>query len=353
MHAQKSMTKPDMPFFRSHPLLAICLAAGLSVTAGCGDKNKDKAASQTAAKVNKEEITVHQINFVLGQQRAVPPEEAASSGRQVLERLIDQEVVLQKAAEQKLDRDPRVVQQIEAARRDLIARAYIEKIGQGAPKATPPEVAAYFEAHPALFSDRRVYNLQEVTIEAAPDQVQGLKAALDQAKTFSDFVAYLKDKGFKYAGNDAVRTAEQLPMADLDKIASLKDGQAIFNVRPGGVQVVNLARSRVQPVSEAQARPAIEQFLLNERKRRLIADDLVALRAAAKVEYVGQFAVDAARAPYVAPSAPDLKPVTTLAPTLPASAVSAAPQLDVARPEGGPASMPSGETLDKGLKGLK
>lgn len=341
-----------MSFLRSHPFVSLALAASLCVSAGCGNKDKDKTASQTAAKVNKEEITVHQINFVLSQQRALPAAEAASSGRQVLERLIDQEVVLQKAGEQKLDRDPRVVQQIEAARRDLIARAYIEKIGQGAPKATPQEVEAYYQAHPALFSGRRVYNLQELTIEAAPDQIDGLKAALAQSKTFPDFVAYVKDKGFKYAGNDAVRTAEQLPMADLDRIAALKDGQAIFNVRPGGVQVVNLARSRAQAVNEAQARPAIEQFLLNERKRKLIADDLAALRGAAKVEYVGQFAAGAPP-PEAAPPAPDLKPVTTLAPTLPASAVNAAPQVDIARPESGPASMPSGDTLDKGLKGFK
>lgn len=335
--------------------LVIALLVSLLAVAGCGnkDKDKDKAATQTAAKVNKEEITVHQINFILGQQRALPPEQAASSSRQILERLIDQELALQKAGEQKLDRDPRVVQQIEAARRDIIARAYVEKIGQGAPKATPPEVTAYYEAHPALFSARRVYNLQEVTIEAAPDQVEGLKATLAQSKTFPEFVNYLKDKSFKYAGNDAVRTAEQLPMNDLDRIAEMKDGQTIFNTRPGGAVVVSLARSRSQPVNLEQAKPAIEQFLLNERKRKLIADDLQALRASAKVEYVGQFAADAAKSPYVAPTAPDLPPVTTLAPTLPASAVNAAPQVDVARPEGGPASMPTGDILDKGLKGLK
>ena len=335
------------------PLLVILLASLVGVAA-CGnkDKDKDKAASQTAAKVNKEEITVHQINFILGQQRALPPEEAASSSRQILERLIDQELALQKAGEQKLDRDPRVVQQIEASRRDIIARAYVEKIGQGAPKATPQEVTAYYEAHPALFSGRRVYNLQEVVVDAAPDQIEGLKAALAGSKTFPDFVAYLKEKAFKYAGNDAVRTAEQLPMADLDRIAAMKDGQAIFNLRPGGVAVVSLARSRTQPVNEEQAKPAIEQFLLNERKRKLIADDLAALRGSAKVEYVGQFAADAARAPYVAPSAPE-QPVTKLAPTLPAPAVDAAPQVEVARPEGGPASMPTGDILDKGLKGLK
>ena len=42
-------------------------------------------------------------------------------------------------------------------------------------------------------------------------------------------------------------------------------------------------------MSEEQARPAIENYLLNERKRKLIEDDRKALRAAAKIEYVGKF----------------------------------------------------------------
>ena len=89
----------------------------------------------------------------------------------------------------------------------------------------------------------------------------------------------------------------------------MKDGQAIFNVRPGGVQIISLAASRSQPVTLAQATPAIEQFLLNERKRKLVADDLQALRAAAKIEYLGDFAADAARSPYKPPPAPELPPL--------------------------------------------
>ena len=115
--------------------VALAVAVGATLLAGCGDK-KEKPASQTAARVNKEEITVHQINFVLAQQRALPADQAASASRAALERLIDQELALQKASDQKLDRDPRVVQQIEAARRDIISRAYLEKIGEGAPKPT-------------------------------------------------------------------------------------------------------------------------------------------------------------------------------------------------------------------------
>ena len=72
---------------------------------------------------------------------------------------------------------------------------------------------------------------------------------------------------------------------------------------PNGVQVVVLAGSRSQPVTEEQARPAIEQYLLNDRKRKLVEEDMKGLRAAAKIEYVGKFAELAASAPAAPTSA--------------------------------------------------
>jgi hypothetical protein len=69
----------------------------------------------------------------------------------------------------------------------------------------------------------------------------------------------------------------------------MKDGQAAIVPAANGVQVVVLAGSRSQPVSEEQARPAIEKYLINERKRKLIEDDMKALRTSAKIEYVGKF----------------------------------------------------------------
>ena len=335
--------------------IAAMIAATL-VVAGCGDtKDKEKPASQTAAKVNKEEITVHQINFVLQQQRGLPPEQAASASKQILERLVDQELALQKAQDQKIDREPRVVQQLEAARREIIARAYIEKIGSGAPKPSPAEVKAYYEAHPALFKERRVYNLQELSIQAKPDEVAGLQAKLIAAKDMPEFVAYLKTSNIKFAANQIVRAAEQLPLASVDKFASMKDGQTIFNTVPGGVQVVAVLGSRLQPVDEARAIPAVEQFLLNERKRKVVEDDLKALRAGAKVEYVGEYAKGGANEVKPAPApAPEAPPLTSVAPALPVgSAPVAAPQVEVEPINTGPASAPTSGVLEKGIKGFK
>ena len=297
------------------------LALGAAVAAvalvGCGEK-RDKAASQTAAKVNKDEITVQQINFVLQQQRNLRPEQVDAAGRQILERLVDQQLALQKADELKLDRDPRVMQQLEVARREILARAYVEHVGETAPKPTPEEIKKYYAEKPALFAERRIYSIQEIAIEARPEQQQELRDQLSAAKNINEFVEFLKAKEYRFTGNQAVRAAEQLPLNSLDSFSRMKDGQAAIVPAANGVQVIVLAGSRSQPVNEEQARPAIEQFLLNDRRRKLAEDDMKAMRGAAKIEYVGKFAPAASAASSEA--APASSAAVQVAPAAAASA---------------------------------
>lgn len=304
-------------------LVAVACSSLLFAT-GCSDKKKDKPASQTAAKVNKEEITVHQINFLLG-QRAIPPAMAASASKQALERLIDQELVIQQAAEQKLDRDPQVVQQVEAARRDIIARAYVERIGAGVTRPTVEEIKRYFDENPALFKERRIYSFQELAIEAKPEQLADVRAKVQQAKNPEELTAALKAANYRFSIAPTVKAAEQLPLANLPAISKMKDGEALINAAPPGAQVLVLVESRSQPVDEQRALPLVEQFLLNERKRKAVDDNLKALRSTGKIEYVGEFA-----------GGPDAPASGT-----PADAPAAA------EPAAAPAS------LERGIKGLK
>jgi len=297
---------------RASLLAAVALAAML---AACGGGDKGDKASQTAAKVNKEEITVHQINFALQRQPGIKPEQVEAASRQVLERLIDQELAVQKAQEQKLDRDPRVVQQIEFAKREIIARAYVERVGESVAKPSNDEIAKYYADKPALFKDRRIYSLQELQIEAKPEQFEALRTKLAAAKSLNEFAEYLKANDFRFTGNQAVRAAEQLPLASLDSIARLKDGDSMVSPSPNGMTVLFLVGSRSQPVDETRARPAIEAFLLNQRKADVVQKDIKALRDSSKIEYVGKFAQPAPAAS--APAQPT-------APTLPDSSASAA-----------------------------
>lgn len=288
----------SIPACRRHAIRAACalLAAAALGLAGCEKKSEAAAgaAVPVAAKVNGDVISLAQIEQLLQQQR-LKPDQLDAASRQVLQRLVEQQLAQQKAVALKLDQDPRVVQQLEAARREVLARAYFDKLGEAAVKPTAQEVTSYYQANPALFEQRRIYNLQEINIEARPEQVAALKAQLEQAKNVNALVEYLKANGLRFSAAQAVRSAEQLPLASVAAFAALKDGQAVLNVTPSGAQLIVLAGSRAQPVTLEQATPAIEQFLLNARKRELVAKDLKALRDAARIEYVGKFA-DAASA---------------------------------------------------------
>lgn len=308
---------------RAPLLLAIVAAAAM--LAACGGDKGDKA-SQTAAKVNKEEITVHQINFVLQRQQGLKPEQAEAASRQVLERLIDQELAVQKAQEQKVDRDPRVVQQIEAAKREIIARAYAERVGEAVAKPSAEEVSKYYNDKPALFKERRIYSLQELQIQAKPEQFEAIRAKLAAAKSLNEFAEYLKSADLRFSGNQAVRAAEQLPLASVDAISRMKDGDSMISPNPAGLTVLFLVGSRSEPVDEARARPAIEAFLLNQRKAEAIQKDLKALRESSKIEYVGKFAQSApggaASAPVLPAASDAAAPVAPAASGLDAASIS-------------------------------
>lgn len=277
----------------SLPLVAALLA-------GCGDKESAPIATQTAAKVNKQEITVHQVSFLVGQQRGLRPEQAETASKQALERLVDQHLAVQRAEELKLDRDPRVLQALDAARRDVLERFYLERVAEAAPRPSSEEVRQYFESKPNLFSQRKVYSLQEIAIQVAPDRIELLGKKLQESRNIGEFTESLKRDGIKFGVSQAVRSAEQIPLAAIDQLARMKDGEAYLEPTPTGASVTIVMASRQEPADLKQAEPVIEQFLLNERKRKVIDDERRNLRTAATIQYMGKFAQDASSRPAVA-----------------------------------------------------
>lgn len=292
---------------------ALALAVALSL-AGCGDKKEeDKAASQVAAKVNGDEVTVHQLNHELSKLGNLTPEQSTQAANQVLRSIVDQQLLVQKAIEDKLDRDPQVLQTLEAARRQILSQSYVQKVTASVPAPTDAEITEYFNKNPALFSERRIYRLQEISIQASPDNIEAIKAELAKAKSLGDFVQWLKDQKIPARAGQSVKAAEQLPLELLPRLAQMKVGQAI-NVANGNIlNIVVVADSQSQPKTLEQAKGDIERFLANSKKREVALADLKQLREKAKIEYLGAYSeagkesAPAAAAP-AAPAAPAAAP---------------------------------------------
>jgi EpsD family peptidyl-prolyl cis-trans isomerase len=269
-------------------LLAAALVLGLSA---CGKKDDKKVVSQVAAKVDSEEISVQQINQVLSQTNSSgsTPEAAQAINREVLEKLIDQQLAVDRAIEDKLHRSPEVISQIEAARREILARAYMQQVAGALPKPTAEDIQQYYVEHPQLFSERRIFNVQEIVVPmatGAADQLRGFAAA---GKPIEEAAAWLKVKGIKFAGSSAIRAAEQIPLELLAQIHALKDGQSAVITAAQTITLLRVVSSQRSPVAQATALPRIEKFLINQRADEVVAANLKQLRANAKISYGGTF----------------------------------------------------------------
>jgi EpsD family peptidyl-prolyl cis-trans isomerase len=286
------------------------LLLAIAIAGGCGRKDEGdaKATTQVAAKVNSEEITVHQINHVLARNPNVKPEAAFEAKREILGRLIDQELAKQEAITAKLDRSPNVLQAIEAARTEILARAHLEKITSAQLKPTEEEVKKYYVEHPELFSRRRIFSIEEIQIERREDIAAGLREQVAKARSLQDITAWLKSRDVKFGVNRGVRAAEQIPLELLPKLQEMKDGAIqVFETREGLFQVIRIAASKQDPVEEATAAPRIQQFLFNQRSSEAIAAERKRLRDKAQIAYFGEFASDAAAAEAKAKAAAEAK----------------------------------------------
>lgn len=278
-------------------LLAIAAAALL--VAGCGKSEtaSDQPASQVAAKVDGTEISVHQINYVMTRSKlnADTPEAAQALRKQVLEKLVDQQVLVQKALEDKMDRTPDVQMAMEAARRDVLADAYLQKASVPGTKADDDQIRKYYTDRPELFSQRRIFQLQEVNYPAsAPAEVQAeVKSMVESGRPLDDALKTLTARGVEFARQDSQRAAEQISLELLPRLNRLQAGQGAVIGNGKVMSLVYVKSYQQAPVSREAAAPRIAQFLTNQNLSQNVSEVVKNLRSKAKIDYVGDFAAAA------------------------------------------------------------
>lgn len=262
-----------------------------ALVSGCGDK-KDAAAGgqQLAAKVNGTELTIGQVNYALQRIPNLDPDQTKAASLKVVRNLVEQEVVAQKALADKLDSDPAVVQALDAARRQVLVEAYMERKLATIAEPTDAEVADYFNTHPELFAERKIYRLQEIAIKAPQDKHETIRKQLEGSKNLNEFLAWLKAENLPVKPAQGVKAAEQLPLDILPKLAQMQVGQTMVADAPDGLLVIVMAGAQAQPVTLEQAKPAIARVLKAMARQKAAKAEVDALKGAAKIEYLGEFA---------------------------------------------------------------
>jgi len=272
----------------------VATAGALTVIlAGCffGDKAKD--TDQVAAVVNDSEISIHQVKTYLARNPGLASLGDAASGR-ALDALIEQELAAQYARAQSLDKSPAVIQAMELARREVLARAYQDEVGNKANQPDSEAILKYYDAHPELFANRKSYTLAQTLVKGEDAALTLVKDKAERTASFDALKQLLESASVQSSSQTVVQWSEDLPMNILPKLAFLKDGQSVVVPQDGVLVILTVMKTEQRAISRNAATPAIRNLLYSSARRAQIESAMGEVRTKARVVRKGAFAQDAA-----------------------------------------------------------
>jgi EpsD family peptidyl-prolyl cis-trans isomerase len=249
----------------------------------CGPSSGARG-SQVVATVNGHEITVTQLNRAL--ESAGVREVTATTRKRAIESLATEELLVQAALQNDIDRDAGFVQALEQARRKLLAQFFAERVVYPKTVISATEITNYYNKQPLLFAERRRFRLttfQATSADVTPAVIAELEAVNSVVKVRDVLDAH----GIKYTTERTSISPEQLPVDELEAYSKAAVGDLFINPRgDGSVLLMSVAAIEEDvPMTLERARPLIEEYLHNTRNQTAAAEYVARVRANATVVY--------------------------------------------------------------------
>lgn len=252
---------------------------------GCNRGGGGASDSQVAAQVNQGEISVHQVQALLRAQPVVAAQWGPQAADRALDVLIEQELAAQAATQAGLDKQPQVIQALALAQREVLARAYQDQLANQASQPDTAAINRYYDEHPELFVQRKVYQLEETVVRpGSAAQAQALIEHLPTLPSLEAINVHLSAKGLRKSAQRSTVAAENVPLDWLPKLARLQPGQSLVVQRGDAVAVLTLISAEESPMLLAQAKPAIQAALVKRARAQAVQDGMKKLRGEARIE---------------------------------------------------------------------
>ncbi|MCU7891746.1 MAG: EpsD family peptidyl-prolyl cis-trans isomerase [Candidatus Thiodiazotropha sp. (ex Ustalcina ferruginea)] len=256
---------------------------------GCNPDPVAGTGSQVIARVNNQDITIHELNTELGLPYNYREDDNAESVNQVLQSFIDRKLLTQQALKQALDRTPDTMIAMGLAREQALAQAYADRLGYSLQEPADADVRAYYDANPLLFKYRRYYQVRQLVIDLNPDsadvKMEELEEQLVSVNTIFDLIKWLELNKIPYQMAFIDKAAEKFSEQILGVLTGMRPGQ-VSRVQAGRVVVVLfLMDTRPAAFDLQRAAPRIRDTLREIRRGELFESRLENLRRNAVIEY--------------------------------------------------------------------
>ena len=270
---------------------ALVLCALMSLGACSRDASQASRADQAGqviARVNGEEITIHQLN---AEAASVPMtgEDAKDVRKQVLRSIVYRTMLRQAAVKAKLDRNPNVRMLIDAAKDRVLAELYVDSQTGTTPPPTSDEIEKFITDNPLQFNERRIYTFEQLTLDAGK-YASSMVALFDQKESFDQLRGYLDGKGITYQTAEVRLASTDFPKEVKDQLIKFGVGDNVVVRGTDTIAILKIKSWVEMPVDSSQAEQAAANTLHDqaiEARDATLRDQLL---HGSKVEFLGDFA---------------------------------------------------------------
>ena len=264
--------------FSRHCLITAVVMC-LGILTACSD------SEGVAAHVNHEPITITQVDWLL-EQRGIDSTLASKDQRRAaLDELVEQELFAQEADRNAINEQVA----IQYAEKNRLARAYAQTLLDSMGDPDPQVVAIYYNAHPALFAERRQYQLQQVAIDGPEELTDQIDQTLESIGSLNELLTWLNERALPYQVGASIKTADELPIDMIGYLQTAVEGEVIKIPRENGIDILQVVSIEDAPLSLEDASADIRKYLRNRSTEAFLKQANAQLRANARIELHGEF----------------------------------------------------------------
>ena len=246
------------------PLLPLALAA-------CNSGSGSAPSGQVVAKVGGEDVTIGELNAELVGVRIPPDADRGAIEGQAVQSIVERKLLANEAKTRKLDDNPAYLLQKRRTDELLLVQMLRDQIASSVPKPSTAEAETYIQDHPTLFSNRRLYILDQIQFPATTDPEMIKKISATQ--TMDDLEQLLIASGIEYRRAPSSLDTVSAPVDIAARLTELPSGE-VFVVRQGPAFIANrIVETRTTPFSGEKAVEFAQNRLRAERiQKRLQAE---------------------------------------------------------------------------------
>lgn len=261
---------------------AMILAAAALSLSGCGDKGGSAPTGQVIATYDGIEITASELRQEMANMPGGLSPKQAQQG--ALQAVLSRTILAAEARKEKMDQTPAAAIMKKRAEDLALVDMYTRKLREDAPLPSDEEARQYVSEHPASFSQRRIFVVDQLIADSTDPELLKAMEPLDTMKQIENL---LHERNINFRRTVGTLDALTIDAGVAEKIAGLPAGTVFASPSNGAIRANQIRSTVIEPVEGDAAQRVAKSILQSRRVNEIVNNQISQLlqNGAKKVKY--------------------------------------------------------------------